>query len=340
MSAPTLRVVLDEKALELAPGDVARAQQGSVYRDVPDNILDVLVGDITAGIPWREAASRHFATSNPWLHRIVTDPTRILWQKSHPPRPGSWVLDIGAGWGQWAVPAAATANVVALEPNPARLAVIRAIAQQEKRAEQMYFLAASLEQVSFPDRRFDHIYCIGVLEWVPKFSANPDPVDAQRHFLRRLAGLLGAGGECLIGIENRLGLKYLLGARDDHTGLSGISCLEAAQAAERYQATTGQPLRVFTHTMAEYDRLLHEAGFRHTEFFAAFPDYKLPQLILPIADGSTNRHCQTQPAIPEHHGNDGKELAFQDNLASHYRTLGALGIAGLFAPSFFIRAVG
>lgn len=339
MSSPSLRLVLDGKPMELAPGTLAVARQGSVYSDAPDKTLELLLADVTSGLPWREAAARHFAQANPWLHRIVTDPARILWQKSHPPRTGAWVLDVGAGWGQWAVPAAATANVVALEPNPARLAVVRAIAEQEKHAAQMYFLGASLEQVEFPDQRFDYIYCIGVLEWVPKFAATADPIEAQRNFLRRLAGLLAPGGECLIGIENRLGLKYLLGARDDHTGVAGISCLDPAHAAEMYLAKTGQPLRVFTHTMAEYDRLLHEAGFRHTEFFAAFPDYKLPQVIVPIADGSANRQCLNNPFIAEHHGNDGAPLAFLENLASHYRTLAALGIAGLFAPSFFIRAV-
>jgi 2-polyprenyl-3-methyl-5-hydroxy-6-metoxy-1,4-benzoquinol methylase len=338
MSPPSLRFVLAGKPVEVEPGGMALEPQDSLYRDAPDQLLTQILADITAGVPWREASARHLASGKPWLHRIVTDPARVLWLKSHPPRADSWVLDVGAGWGQWAVPAAASARVVALEPNPARLAVIRAIAEQEHRSDHLYFLGASLGQVEFPERRFDQIYCIGVLEWVPKFSSEADPLDAQRGFLRRLGELLAPDGECLIGIENRLGLKYLLGARDDHTGLASISCLDATSAAQGYRTRTGQPLRVFTHTMAEYERLLREAGFARTEFLAAFPDYKVPAVILPVADGSANRHCLSEPVIPEHHGNDGAPLPFPENLASHYRTLAALGIAGLFAPSFFIRA--
>jgi SAM-dependent methyltransferase len=248
------------------------------------------------------------------------------------------VLDVGSGWGQYAVPAAATAQVVALEPTPARLAIARAIASQEGRDERMYFVGAALEAVDFPRQRFDYIYCIGVLEWVPKFHAAINPLEAQLNFLRRMHGLLAAGGECIIGIENRLGLKYLLGSRDDHTGLADISVLDAATAAQRHLAKTGQPLRVFTHTRCEYQSLLTAAGFNDIEFFAAYPDYKIPQAILSLADGAANQHCLTGRFINEHDGHDGTPLPLQAALASHYHSLAELGIAGQFAPSFFVRA--
>lgn len=338
MNRPTLRLTLDGRELSVEPGATVTAGQDALYRDAPDSLLRLIEADIAAGQPWREAAARHLASAHPWLWRIVTDPARSLWLKSHQPRAESWVLDVGAGWGQWAVPAAATAHVVALEPNPARLAMIRAIANQEKCSRRMYFAGASLEKIGFPVQRFDHIYSIGVLEWVPSFSPAPDPLGVQRDFLRRLHALLAPGGECLIGIENRLGLKYLLGARDDHTGLSGVSCLDAATAARLYLAKTGQPLRVFTHSLAEYDELLRGAGFTRIEFFAAFPDYKVPRTIRAIGDGSANQHCLNDEFIPEHDGHTGTPLTIQDELASHYRTLAGLGIAGFFAPSFFIRA--
>ena len=337
MTSTDLRVVLEGRAHTLNPGGMVLAREDQLYRDAPDDTLQSIQTDIARGEPWREVVGRHLR-ANPWLVRIVTDPARKLWLDFHPPRAGACVLDVGSGWGQWAVPAAATARVVALEPNPARLAVIRAIAEQEKCAGRMYFVGAAAEKADFPVQTFDQIYSIGVLEWVPKFAPDQDPIDAQRGFLRRLCDLLARGGECVIGIENRLGLKYLLGARDDHTGLSGISCLNAAAAARAYLAKTGQPLRVFTHTLVEYDALLRGAGFTQVEFFAAFPDYKLPQVILPVADGSANRHCLEGTYIPEHDGHDGALLGFQDELASHYRSLAVLGVAGLFAPSFFIRA--
>lgn len=338
MSLPSLRLTVGGQETQLAPGSIASAPSASFYRDAPDSLLNTIQADITAGVPWREAATRHLASVNPWLLRVVIDPARHRWLDLHPPTKDSWVLDVGCGWGQWAVPAAATARVVALEPTPSRLAISRAIAEQEGRASSMYFIGAALEETEFHDQKFDHIYSIGVLEWVPKFRADIDPIEAQRIFLRRLRGLLAEGGECVIGIENRLGLKYLLGARDDHTGIAGVSTLDAITAARRHEALTKQPLRVFTHTLAEYRILFAEAGFGQIEFFAAFPDYKVPQVILPLADGSANQHCLSGEFVPEHDGSNGTPLKFQEDLASHYRSLAGLGIAGIFAPSFFIRA--
>ena len=338
MSAPKLTIGLQGREVALAPGETAAIAVDVAYRDAPDAVLNGIRHEIERGIPWRQAATEHLRTVNPWLLRIVTDPARTRWLDLHPPRQGSWILDVGTGWGQFAVPAAAFGAVVALEPTPARLEIARAIARQEGRDQQMFFVGAALGAVDFRQQRFDHIYCIGVLEWVPKFQADEDPIAAQQIFLRHLHGLLAEGGECIIGIENRFGLKYLLGARDDHTGLPHISTLDAAAAAQQYLAKTGQPLRVVTHTMAEYQTLLAKAGFSHVEFFAAYPDYKVPQAILSIADGAANRHCLHGPVFAEHDGSDGTPLNLQDGLASHYRSLAALGIAGQFAPSFFIRA--
>jgi 2-polyprenyl-3-methyl-5-hydroxy-6-metoxy-1,4-benzoquinol methylase len=338
MSAPKLKVVLQGNEVVLAPGGSAAVSVDQTYRDAPDALLAAMQEDIVQGMPWRQAAAHRLSSANPWLLRIVTDPARTRWLDLHPPRQGSWILDVGSGWGQFSVPAAAFGQVVALEPTPARLAMARAIALQERCAQRMFFVGASLEDVSFPDRRFDHVYCIGVLEWVPKFQVAADPIDAQRNFLRRMHAVLADEGECIIGIENRFGLKYLLGARDDHTGFADVSTLDAATAAHHYLSKTGQPLRVYTHTMAEYQSLLAEAGFGKVEFFAAYPDYKIPQAILSIADGTANRHCLGGSFISEHDGSDGTPLNLQHALASHYRSLAELGIAGQFAPSFFIRA--
>jgi len=338
MSVQKLKVVLQGHEVVLVPGASVSIAMDHAYRDAPDAVLAGIQEDISRGIPWRQAAMQRLGDVNPWLLRIVTDPSRTRWLEMHPPRKNSWVLDVGSGWGQYAVPAAVVANVVALEPTPARLAIARAIAQQEGREKRMYFVGAALQEAEFHTQQFDHIYCIGVLEWVPKFRADLDPIEAQRIFLRRLHGLLAGDGECIIGIENRFGLKYLLGARDDHTGLANVSVLDAAAAAQRYLAKVGQPLRVFTHTMAEYQEMLATAGFRKIEFFAAYPDYKVPQVIVPIADGTANRHCLSGKFIPEHDGHDGTPLKFQEDLASHYRSLAGLGIAGQFAPSYFIRA--
>jgi 2-polyprenyl-3-methyl-5-hydroxy-6-metoxy-1,4-benzoquinol methylase len=294
---------------------------------------------VRSGQPWREVVASRYEKANPWLHQIVTNPKRDLFFRQHPPKTGARILDIGSGWGQIALPLAreSGAEVVALEPTPERLAFIQAAAQQDGVANRMYFLQADFFEVEFAPR-FDLVTSVGVLEWVPKFRTG-DPREVQIEFLRRARNLLAPGGQLVIGIENRLGLKYLLGAPDDHIGPPNIAVYDAALASEKWLKQSGQPLRSFTFTRAELAELLAAAGFRKSKFFAALPDYKLPELILPL-DQSVNAHFATGRFIPEHDGCSGQPLAFQAELRSHYRSLAQLGIAENFVPSFFVSASG
>lgn len=323
----------------LKPGESWTPQPASAdtYRDTSAGELWEIVRAIRSGQPWRDAVASHYAKTNPWLHQIVTSPKRDLFFRQHPPNPGAKVLDIGSGWGQIALPLArdAKAEIAALEPTPERLAFIQAAAQQEGIAASMYFLQGDFFDITFTSR-FDLVTCIGVLEWVPKFRAG-NPRDVQIEFLRRARSALAPGGELVIGIENRLGLKYLLGAPDDHIGPPNIAVYDAALASEKWLIRSGQPLRSFTFTRAELAELLNAAGFAETKFFAALPDYKLPEKILPLGQ-TANEHFATGNFIPEHDGCNGQTLAIQAELKSHYRSLAQLGIASDFAPSFFVSA--
>jgi SAM-dependent methyltransferase len=199
----------------------------------------------------------------------------------------------------------------------------------------MAFLQTDFFAVEF-EPCFDLVTCVGVLEWVPKFRSG-DPREVQLEFLRRARTVLAPGGQFVIGIENRLGLKYLLGAPDDHIGVPHIASYDATLASEKWLRQSGQALRSFTFSRAELDELLAAAGFTRTTFFAALPDYKLPELILPL-DQRTNDHFATGKFIPEHDGVSGRPLPYQAELQSHYRSLAQLGIAENFVPSFFVTA--
>ena len=306
------------------------------YRDTAAETLRSIVREVEAGRPWREVVASHYAENNSWLHRIVTSPARDLFFRQHPPPAGARVLDIGAGWGQLALPLARHDNVhvAALEPTPERLAFIRAAAAQERLSDRLQFIQAQFQELEFAPS-FDLICCVGVLEWVPKFSPG-DPRDLQVQFLRRMRAALRPGGKCCVGIENRLGLKYLLGARDDHTGTRNVSVFDAPLATTKHQALTGQALRAFTYTHAEYQELFHSAGFTEIETHAAYPDYKLPELILPCAPApSFNQALLDGPIPPEHDGLDGHLLPDPETHLSHYRSLARMGLAQYFCPSFF-----
>jgi len=78
---------------------------------------------------------------------------------------------------------------------------------------------------------------------------------------------------------------------------------------------------------------LIESGFNSNQFFGAYPDYKLPQVILPLGP-AINAWLKDGVFVHEHDGSCGRLLPFQAELASHYRSLAALDVAENFAPSF------
>ncbi|MBR4808430.1 MAG: glycosyltransferase, partial [Lachnospiraceae bacterium] len=72
----------------------------------------------------------------------------------------------------------------------------------------------------------------------------------------------------IIAIENRFGLKYWEGAKEDHTG--GFF-----EGLEGYSEEKG--VRTFSRT--ELEKLAENAGFKDKAFFYPYPDYKLPLMI-------------------------------------------------------------
>lgn len=250
-------------------------------------------------------------------------------------------MDLGSGWGQIARPLAATRPVVALEPVAERLAFIKASAAQDGVHDRLAYVEADYLELEFKTK-FEVICAIGVLEWVGAFQQDSDPQERQRAFLRKIKSDLTMGGCLVLGIENRLGLKYLLGCPDDHLGVPGIACLPAPVAARTWLASTGQVLRSFTYSQSELRSLLVEAGFHQIEFFGAFPDYKLPTAIVPLDPQGDllNDWLSTHQPPLEHNGYNGSALApeLTEALNAHYRTLALERAAHPFVPSFFVRA--
>ena len=311
------------------------------YQDVPPSELRAVIAEIEAGRPWREAVCKAYAASRPWLHAIVTDPRRTAFFRSVLPSGDGLGLDVGSGWGQIARPLAACRPVVVLEPVAERMAFIRAAARQDGVGDRLTCLEADYLDVDFLTR-FAVICVIGVLEWAGAFQAAADPRQRQRTFLHKTRAELAPDGCLVLGIENRLGLKYLLGCPDDHLGVPGVGCHEAARAIELWRQAGRGALQCFTYSRGELTGLLRDAGYRRIEFFAAFPDYKLPAIIIPLDDGGAalNQFLLREDLPPEHNGYNGELLdaAFQTNLVARYRELVSTGRAGDHVPSFFVRA--
>lgn len=113
--------------------------------------------------------------------------------------------------------------------------------------------------------RFDYITLIGVFEYAGSYIDEENP---QELFLERINALLKEGGKILIAIENRFGLKYFAGCREDHFSLFG-------EGISGYNSTKG----VRTFTRNEWIRLLDKCGFENYKIYYPYPDYKFPTTI-------------------------------------------------------------
>ena len=116
------------------------------------------------------------------------------------------------------------------------------------------------------EEKFDCITLIGVLEYSNLFIKGDNPPLAM---LNKAKQLLRPGGHIIIAIENKLGLKYLAGAPEDHSGVAffGIE--------NKYTKDTA-----ITFGQRELRLLLQQAGLNGAQFFYPFPDYKLPVTII------------------------------------------------------------
>ncbi len=327
----------------LTAGASFQSPAAAAFSDTSHENLRALIRGMAAKTPWRELVNSLFEAKQPWLHQIISSPKRSRFLGDLLPNDSGSALDIGCGYGQMTLPLLTAGwDVVALDPSDSRLRFVEAVVQQEQLIDRAAFVCADYLDTEF-HTPFDLCLCIGVLEWVGAFQHESDPLERQRHFLRKVRQELSATGSLIIGIENRIGLKYLLGCEDDHIGAPNIACLPGALANRIWREKTGQPLSSYTYTQAELEALLREAGFQEIEFFAALPDYKLTEELIPLSDGGSEFNAgmlSGELFRPEHNGYDGSKLSpeFQDRLQGTYASFAMQGIAHHFAPSFFVKA--
>jgi len=109
-------------------------------------------------------------------------------------------------------------------------------------------------------RDFNYICLIGVFEYGRGYIGGDHPYE---EFLRILMGHLAPGGRILIAIENKYGLKYFAGCKEDHLGsyFSGI---------ENYQE--GGNARTFSRQGLE--KIFRSCGVEEYHFYYPYPDYK------------------------------------------------------------------
>ena len=281
---------------------------------------------------WRKVVAERFEQKSPWLYKIITDRGRSLFLDMLPLKKGGMFLDVGSGWGQVAIPLSRYGKVYCLDVTLARLNILREIAKQEN--VEINYVCGNFCTFPFEYDQFDLVIFNGTFEWLPLGAPEKSLLEAQKAALEKTFQILNPEGIVYMGIENSIGLKYLLGAPDDNTGIQDITFLNEKGANLLYKKITGKEnLRMKTWSLNEYRTLLTEAGFEIIEIYACFPDYKLIRQMIPIHELDSFVIDNGTLSL-EHSGVDGSPLPFMNKMVPLYLLLAKNGISQFFCPSY------
>ncbi|KAF6634912.1 methyltransferase [Paenibacillus sp. EKM208P] len=169
------------------------------------------------------------------------------------------ILEIGAGCGALTgLLCEHASRVVAIELTKRRAEINY---ERHRHYDNLEILVCDFQKVP-EDLKFDYIIINGVLEYAAYMFESSNPYQA---FLQKASKHLNQNGKMLLAIENRLGLKYFAGSREDHTGqfFSGLN---------NYSA--GEKVRTFS--KSELTELVNDTGLHALKFYYPYPDYKFP----------------------------------------------------------------
>lgn len=112
---------------------------------------------------------------------------------------------------------------------------------------------------------YEYIVMSGALER----SKAPEAV------LRVLKNRLTPAGKLLLGMDNRLGIRYFCGDRDAFTGRN----FDSIENYARINATDRQQLGGHAYARAEIEQMLLSAGFTNCRFYSVLPELSSPQVM-------------------------------------------------------------
>ena len=112
---------------------------------------------------------------------------------------------------------------------------------------------------------YDYIVVVGALER----SKQPENV------LETLRSVLASNGRLLLGMDNRLGIRYFCGDRDVFTERS----FDSIENYTRINLSDMEQLEGRAYAKAEIVNMLEKAGFSHHRFYSVLPELVRPQVL-------------------------------------------------------------
>ena len=157
-------------------------------------------------------------------------------------------------------------QVDSIEGSPSRAALA---ALRCKDLDNVTITTANFNKIEIPENYYDLVLFVGVTEYAGRFSAHERDQDALQDLLAIGRRASTPEGVTVVAIENRVGLKYLMGACEDHYGVPYVGL-------DDYPESSG----IRTYTKDEWQTQLNLAGFTNYHFAYPFPDYKVPSLLI------------------------------------------------------------
>ncbi len=219
------------------------------------NIEDELLEIVSQNDDYEEILSK----DDRWPVLYHLSPIRQNIINWYPFRKNCNLLEIGGGCGAITGALCASLETVKVVELSKRRSLINY--ERNKSCDNLEIFVGNLNDIEFEDK-FDYITLNGVLEYAGSFTNTNEPY---KDFLLNIKKFLKPDGKLIIAIENRYGLKYFAGAKEDHT-------------AKEYDGITGYigNKNVRTFGKFELENLLKESGYPNQEFYYPHPDYKMP----------------------------------------------------------------
>jgi 2-polyprenyl-3-methyl-5-hydroxy-6-metoxy-1,4-benzoquinol methylase len=172
------------------------------------------------------------------------------------------VLEIGAGCGAITGALADKAKSVECIELSKRRSLVNAY--RHKHMENIVINVGNYEDIKL-NTKYNIITLIGVLEYAGMYIHSLNPYE---DFLIDIGRRLYDGGILYVAIENRLGIKYFAGCKEDHLGKEFVGI-------EGY--TSGSSVKTFSYF--ELINMFEMCGFSKYKFYYPYPDYKFPHKI-------------------------------------------------------------
>ena len=174
------------------------------------------------------------------------------------------VLEIGSGCGAITDTLAQKAGKVTCVDLSAKRSMVNAYRNQDKDNVEI-FVGNFSDIEPHLDTDYDYVCLIGVFEYGASYISSKTPYE---DFLNIILKHKKPDGRAIIAIENKFGLKYWAGCKEDHNG-------EFFSSLEGYPK--GGSARTFT--INGLKKIFESCNAHEYSFYYPYPDYKLPHTI-------------------------------------------------------------